>query len=63
MNRLFREPYLRAVLGFLGITDIDVLHVEPVAKSAIAALQLWSLTPIRSQTRAVPVRRYYRPGN
>jgi FMN-dependent NADH-azoreductase len=28
MNRLFHESYLRAVLGFVGITDIDVLYVE-----------------------------------
>jgi FMN-dependent NADH-azoreductase len=31
----FTEPYLRAVLGFLGITDVDVVRVEGVAMSAI----------------------------
>ena len=31
----FTEPYLRAVLGFLGITNVDVVRVEGVATSAI----------------------------
>jgi FMN-dependent NADH-azoreductase len=31
----FTEPYLRAVLGFLGVTDVDVVRVEGVAVSAI----------------------------
>jgi FMN-dependent NADH-azoreductase len=31
----FTEPYLRAVLGFLGITDVDVVRVEGVAVGAI----------------------------
>jgi FMN-dependent NADH-azoreductase len=31
----FTEPYLRAVLGFLGITNVDVVRVEGVAMSAI----------------------------
>jgi len=31
----FTEPYLRAVLGFLGITNVDVVRVEGVAISAI----------------------------
>jgi FMN-dependent NADH-azoreductase len=31
----FTEPYLRTVLGFLGITDVDVVRVEGVANSAI----------------------------
>jgi FMN-dependent NADH-azoreductase len=31
----FIEPCLRAVLGFLGITDEDVVRVEGVAISAI----------------------------
>src|SRR5258706_9587058 len=33
----FTEPYLRAVLGFLGITNVDVVRVEGVAASAIGA--------------------------
>ena len=31
----FTEPYLRAVLGFLGITNVDVVRVEGVAMSAV----------------------------
>ena len=31
----FHEPYLRAVLGFIGITDVDVVRVEGAAMSAI----------------------------
>jgi FMN-dependent NADH-azoreductase len=31
----FQEPYLRTILGFIGITDVDVVHVEGVAVSAI----------------------------
>ena len=31
----FQEPYLHAVLGFLGITDVQVVHVEGVANRAI----------------------------
>jgi FMN-dependent NADH-azoreductase len=27
----FQEPYLRAVLGFMGITDVEVVRVEGVA--------------------------------
>ena len=33
----FTEPYLRAVLGFLGITDVEVVRVEGVAVGAIGA--------------------------
>jgi FMN-dependent NADH-azoreductase len=31
----FTEPYLRTLLGFLGISDVDVVRVEGVANSAI----------------------------
>jgi len=31
----FQEPYLRAILGFIGLTDVEVVHVEGVAMSAI----------------------------
>jgi FMN-dependent NADH-azoreductase len=31
----FTEPYLRTVLGFIGITDVDVVRVEGVANGAI----------------------------
>ena len=33
----FQEPYLRAVLGFIGLTDIKVVRVEGVAMSTIGA--------------------------
>jgi FMN-dependent NADH-azoreductase len=31
----FQEPYLRAILGFIGITDVEVVPVEGIAMSAI----------------------------
>ena len=31
----FQEPYLRTVLGFIGITDVSVVHVEGVGQSTI----------------------------
>ena len=33
----FQEPYLRAVLGFIGLTDIEVVRAEGVAISTIGA--------------------------
>jgi FMN-dependent NADH-azoreductase len=33
----FQEPYLRVVLGLIGLTDIKVVRVEGVAMSAIGA--------------------------
>lgn len=33
----FQEPCLRAALGFIGLTDIEVVRVEGVAMSAIGA--------------------------
>ena len=27
----FQEPYLRTILGFMGITEVDVVRVEGVA--------------------------------
>ena len=27
----FQEPYLRAVLGFIGLTDIEAIHAEGIA--------------------------------
>ena len=33
----FQEPYLRAVLGFLGLTDVTFIHVEGLAISAESA--------------------------
>jgi FMN-dependent NADH-azoreductase len=35
----FQEPYLRAVLGFIGITDVEVVRVEGVAFGEEAAAQ------------------------
>src|ERR1041384_1958656 len=31
----FTEPYLRAVFGFIGVTNVDVVRVEGVAMSSI----------------------------
>jgi FMN-dependent NADH-azoreductase len=31
----FAEPYLRTILGFIGIKDVDVVRVEGIASSAI----------------------------
>ena len=33
----FQEPYLRAILGFIGITDIEIVRVEGVAQGAVGA--------------------------
>jgi FMN-dependent NADH-azoreductase len=33
----FQEPYLRTVLGFIGVTDIEVVRVEGVAVGTIGA--------------------------
>ncbi len=33
----FQEPYLRAVLGLIGITDVDVVRVEGVAMGTVGA--------------------------
>jgi FMN-dependent NADH-azoreductase len=33
----FQEPYLRAVLGFLGLTDVSFIHVEGIAMGEQAA--------------------------
>lgn len=35
----FQEPYLRAVLGFLGLTDVNFIHVEGLKVSPEAAEQ------------------------
>lgn len=45
----FTEPYLRAVLGFLGITDVDVVRVEGVATSAVAAEKALATATMHSQ--------------
>lgn len=33
----FQEPYLRAVLGFLGLTDVTFVHFEGLAMGPEAA--------------------------
>jgi FMN-dependent NADH-azoreductase len=35
----FQEPYLRGVLGFLGLTDVSFIHVEGLRLSPAAAEQ------------------------
>jgi len=47
----FTEPYLRTVLGFIGITDVEVVRVEPVANSAIGPEK--SLASARTQSKHV----------
>jgi len=47
----FTEPYLRTVLGFLGITDVDVVRVEGVANSAIGPEK--ALASARTQSKHV----------
>jgi FMN-dependent NADH-azoreductase len=44
----FAEPYLRTALGFLGVTDVDVVRVEGVAMSAIGPEQ--ALAAARTQS-------------
>jgi len=45
----FTEPYLRTVLEFLGITDVDVVRVEGVAHSAIGPEQALASATTQSQ--------------
>ena len=47
----FQEPYLRAILGFIGITDIDVVPVEGIAMSAIGPEK--ALTSAMARSRKV----------
>ncbi len=49
----FHEPYLRAVLGFIGITDVDVIRVEGVAMSAIGPQK--ALASAKAQSEQVLV--------
>jgi FMN-dependent NADH-azoreductase len=32
----FQDPYLKAVLGFIGVTDVETIHIEGVALGAEA---------------------------
>ena len=45
----FTEPYLRTVLGFIGITDVEVVRVEGVANSAIGPEK--ALASARTQSK------------
>jgi FMN-dependent NADH-azoreductase len=45
----FSEPYLRAVFGFLGITNVDVVRVEGVAMSSIGPEK--ALAEARAQSK------------
>ena len=33
----FQVPYLKHVLGFIGVTDVEVIHIEGIALGAEAA--------------------------
>ena len=54
----FQEPYLRAVLGFIGITDVEVVRVEGVALGQQALSQ--ALVSAEAQADAI-VRRLAEP--
>jgi FMN-dependent NADH-azoreductase len=45
----FHEPYLRAILGFIGITDVDVVRVEGVAMSGIGPEKALALATSQSK--------------
>jgi FMN-dependent NADH-azoreductase len=45
----FAEPYLRTILGFIGITDVDVVRVEGVANSAIGSEKALAAASVQSK--------------
>ena len=45
----FAEPYLRAALGFIGITDVEAVRVEGVAMSAVGPEK--ALASARAQSK------------
>ncbi len=45
----FTEPYLRTVLGFIGITDVDVVRVEGVAATAIGPEKALAAASVQSK--------------
>jgi FMN-dependent NADH-azoreductase len=47
----FTEPYLRRILGFIGITDVDVVRVEGVGHSTIGPEK--ALASARTQSKHV----------
>ncbi|HXI73539.1 MAG TPA: FMN-dependent NADH-azoreductase [Verrucomicrobiae bacterium] len=48
----FQEPYLRAILGFIGLTDVDVVRVEGIAVSAIGPEK--AMASALAQSREIP---------
>lgn len=60
----FQEPYLRAIFGFVGVTDIDFVHAQPMdhpllqeatITTALAAARDLASRPPWSAVPAVPV--------
>ena len=51
----FQEPYLRAVLGFVGLTDVEFIHIEGLKVSPEAADQgrARALLAVRTAVAAV----------
>lgn len=49
----FQDPYLRAALGFIGLTDVEVIAVEGVAFGADAAAESVSAALARAAAIAV----------
>src|SRR4051812_19399624 len=47
----FTEPYLRAVLGFIGVINVDVVRVEGVAMSSIGPEK--ALTEANKQSKQI----------
>jgi FMN-dependent NADH-azoreductase len=45
----FTEPYLRTILGFVGIRDVEVVRVEGVANSAIGPEKALSVARAQSE--------------
>jgi FMN-dependent NADH-azoreductase len=48
----FQESYLRGVLGFLGLTDVQTIHVEGVAMGEAAANEAIERATLRAATLA-----------
>lgn len=48
----FQEPYLRGVLGFLGLTDIEFVYVEGLSMGAEAAAK--GLAAAQAQVARIP---------
>jgi len=55
----FQEPYLRHVLGFIGLTDVTFIHAEnqakPESEAAFAAITARIGRIVREQKQMVPV--------